>query len=432
MKRLSRSSPRLTPNELQLIDEIRRNQDQLVALTSELIRIPTVNPPGDVSTLAAFVESYFQERRIPIQRYEAQPGRVSLIAELQGRPGRNLAFNGHMDVVPAGDLKNWKVDPFAGEIADGKCWGRGAADMKSKVAAAMFVTSLLATGDQSLSGTWQVVLVPDEETGGQHGTKWLLEKGLLQADAVIVGEGAGKHYGIANKGCLSVNLTARGRSAHASRPFEGENAVEKLAASLPVLHRLEEWRPPLPTPVTDIIERSKSFHRAKSSQSGVDVDQYIQSLARITVNVGAFRGGTARNVVADGAVAELDLRYPPGVSGAEVQQRLAELLSSDPTGAGVELEVISDFEPFYQALDSEIVQLAATVLRDVGVNEDPQPIFKGSFNDSRHLSAHGIPCVVLGHDGSGGHVPNESCTVSELVDTACVYAVLASRFLSRE
>lgn len=413
-----------------LLAAVRRRRDEIVELSQALVRMKTENPPCDMREIADFAEAYFRDCGIPVQRYEPVSGSVSLVATVQGQGPRKLAFNGHLDVVPAGNLSTWTVDPYAAEVIDGKLWGRGSADMKSKIAAAMVLARVLQEMGAPLPGAWIVMLVPDEETGGQNGTKWLVDQGLVVADAVVVGEGAGRHYGVANKGSLGVNLKITGRSAHAARPFEGDNAVERLAALLARLHDLEAWEPDLPAEVREIIELSRPFHEETARKRKVPVERYLWSLGHVTVNVGLFRGGVKRNVVADQAVVELDLRYPPGVTGEEVRERLKRLLD-DPSVPGLEIEAPFDFEPFYQGIKAEIVQVSREGLRDLGICADPYPVFKGSFNDCRHLQRAGIPSVVLGHDGSGGHVPNEHCSVEEILQTACLYAVVAFEFLRR-
>jgi succinyl-diaminopimelate desuccinylase len=193
---------------------------------------------------------------------------------------------------------------------------------------------------------------------------------------------------------------------------------------------LEAWEPHLPVEVQEIIELSRPYHEERARKRKVPVEQYLSSLGHTTVNVGVFRGGVKRNVVADTAVAELDLRYPPGVTAETVRKRLEDLLS-ELAVPGLCVEVAFDFESFYQEMNAEIVQVSRDVLRDLGICADPYPVFKESFNDCRHLQHAGIPSVVLGHDGSGGHVPDEHCGVEEILQTACLYAGVAFEFLGR-
>src|SRR3972149_1492267 len=172
-----------------LLAAVKTRRDELVELTQALVRMKTENPPCDMHEIADFAEAYFRDSGIPVQRYEPVAGRISLVATVQGQGPRTLAFNGHLDVVPAGNRSTWRVDPYAAEIIDGELWGRGSADMKSKIAAAMVLARVLKELNMPLSGAWTVMLVPDEETGGEYGTKWLVEQNLVRADAVIVGEG---------------------------------------------------------------------------------------------------------------------------------------------------------------------------------------------------------------------------------------------------
>jgi succinyl-diaminopimelate desuccinylase len=412
-----------------LLAAVKARRDDLVQLTQSLVRMKTENPPCDMREIADFAERYFHDSGIAVERYEPVSGRISLVASVEGKGPRTLAFNGHLDVVPAGNRSTWRVDPYSAEIVDGEIWGRGSADMKSKIAAAMVLARVLKEQGAPLPGTWKVILVPDEETGGEDGTKWLVEQNLIRADAVIVGEGAGRHYGVANKGSLGVDLKLIGRSAHAARPFEGDNAVERMAALLPKFRELEKWEPELPAEVTQIIELSRPFHEENSKKRNVPVELYLWSLGHTTVNIGKFQGGSKRNVVADTAVVELDLRYPPGVTGAQVRARFEKLVE-DLKAPGLTMEVAFDFEPFYQDVKAEIVQTSIKALRELEICTDPYPVFKGSFNDCRHLQRAGIPSVVLGHDGSGGHVPNEHFGVEEIVQTALLYTAVAYDYLT--
>jgi succinyl-diaminopimelate desuccinylase len=412
-----------------LLAAVKARRDELVQLTQSLVRMKTENPPCDMREIADFAQRYFHDCGIAVERYEPVPGRISLVAAVGAEGSRTLAFNGHLDVVPAGNRSTWRVDPYSADIVDGEVWGRGSADMKSKIAAAMVLARVLKEQGAPLPGTWKVILVPDEETGGQDGTKWLVEQNLIRADAVIVGEGAGRHYGVANKGSLGVDLKLTGRSAHAARPFEGDNAVLRLAAFLPRLREIELWEPDLPAEVKQIIELSRPFHEENSRKRKIPVEQYMGSLGHTTVNVGMFRGGSKRNVVADTAVVELDLRYPPGVTGDQVRARMEDLLKTAAV-PGLTMEVAFDFEPFYQDVNAEIVQIAIKALRELDICPDPYPVFKGSFNDCRHLQRAGIPSVVLGHDGSGGHVPNEHFGIEEIIQTALLYSAVAYDFLT--
>ena len=158
-------------DEEQLIAAVRARGEEIIDLTRRLIRFPTENPPGDMREITGFIAGYLHEAGIAVERYEPVPGRVSLVARVGRLGGRTLAFNGHLDVVPPGNLANWKVDPYAGDVTEGKIWGRGAADMKSKVAAALVVARVFRALEWPPAGSWMLMLVPDEEAStGRNGS----------------------------------------------------------------------------------------------------------------------------------------------------------------------------------------------------------------------------------------------------------------------
>src|SRR5215210_4643995 len=170
-------------------------EEQTVAFTQELVRIPTENPKLAAITAGAeaacqdVIEARLQTLGCVIDRWDVYPGRPDLIGRLQGHggeKGRSLILNGHIDVVPAGDPAGWIHEPFAAEIAEGKIWGRGAVDMKGGVAAMIAAVEAIQRVGIRLQGDVLIESVVDEETGGP-GTLQTIEHGY-RADAAIVVE----------------------------------------------------------------------------------------------------------------------------------------------------------------------------------------------------------------------------------------------------
>jgi succinyl-diaminopimelate desuccinylase len=239
---------------LAAVDEL---QDELVTLLQRLIRIPTVNPPGEayeefVADLRAVLDGYGYATEVHHAPTELAPlgegrPRPNLIGKLAG-DGPLVHLNGHYDVVPVGN--DWTRDPFGGELADGHIYGRGSADMKSGLAAQIIaVEALRATG---IRPNIHQSAVPDEETVGVRnaGMGWLVEQGLLEGDAVIITEPFGPDgVGIGHKGAIWGEITIFGKQAHGSAPQLGVNAVELMARYLATLDR--ELRPQLETRITD-------------------------------------------------------------------------------------------------------------------------------------------------------------------------------------
>src|SRR3954447_24447953 len=239
---------------LAAVDEL---TDGLVALLQRMIRLATVNPPGEgyeafVGDLRGVLDDYGYATAVHYAPTELAPlgqgrPRPNLIAKLGG-DGPLVHLNGHYDVVPVGN--DWTTDPFGAELSDGRLYGRGAADMKSGLAAQIIAVEALRK--VGLEPNVHHSAVPDEETVGirNAGTGWLVEQGLLEGDAVIITEPFGPDgVGIGHKGAVWGEITIFGSSTHGSAPQLGVNAIEATARYLAQLD--EDLRPQLERRVTD-------------------------------------------------------------------------------------------------------------------------------------------------------------------------------------
>ncbi len=242
--------------------EVEAAAEEIVEFTRDLIRIPTVNPPGDAYTecarligdrLAAF--DFTVDYVEPVGRPEhtrAHP-RVNVIGLRSGAHARPLVhFNGHFDVVPAGE--GWTVDPFAGVVRDGKIYGRGACDMKAGIAAAIYAAEAVRRAGVALTGSVEISGTVDEESGGFAGVGWLCEHGRIAAartDVVIIPEPLNvDRICIGHRGVYWFEVTTHGRTAHGSMPFLGISAIEHMGYVLDALYR--ELIPALALRITDL------------------------------------------------------------------------------------------------------------------------------------------------------------------------------------
>jgi succinyl-diaminopimelate desuccinylase len=345
---------------------------------------------------------------------------MSIVGRLEGKKGKRLILNGHLDVVPPGDPKAWKFDPFGGVVEDGKIWGRGSADMKTKIASAMFVTRILKEKTVEIPGSVVLMFTADEETGGEFGTKYLVDEGVVRGEACVIGESAGRDIGVADKGNIHLKVVAHGKTAHGARPFEGENAIEKLLKLIPLILRLEHQDLPLPGAYLDIVEKALPYYEHRARRLNLPLEHYRRALTHATFCCSIIRGGVKRNVVPDAAEAEFDVRFPPGISAASVKELLNGLKGASDI-AGWEAEVLEENEATFQDLDCEIYRAAERALPMAGGNKKPLALVKTSITDARHTRGAGIPTIILGHDGSGGHVPNEYSEIEEVMFTTRAY-----------
>ena len=175
--------------------------DEVLAYTRALIAAKSENPGGTEDLAAAVASDILMELGATPEIVRSDAGRPSVVASLGTETGYRLAWNGHLDVVPAGSLDTWRHDPWAGEVCDdGRLVGRGAADMKGPIGAALAAASALRRAATPLAGSLVFHLAADEELAGVHGTKVLWERGLLVQDAAIVGEPSELQVGIAERG----------------------------------------------------------------------------------------------------------------------------------------------------------------------------------------------------------------------------------------
>src|ERR1700691_843561 len=226
------------------LEEIDSRRDEIVALARDLIRFPTINPPGEAyRPCAEFLGERLKRRGFDVTyaRAEGTPGnndkypRINVVGRREGsRPGPCVHFNGHLDVVQTG--AGWTVDPFEGVVKDGKLYGRGACDMKGGLAAAVVAVEALIDSGMELPGALEISGTVDEESGGLGGVAWLAERGRFskpRVDHVIIPEPLNvDRVCIGYRGVWWGEIETKGRIAHGSMPFLGDSAIRHMAAVL--------------------------------------------------------------------------------------------------------------------------------------------------------------------------------------------------------
>jgi len=405
--------------------ELRACFGSVVELCTELIRIPSMNPPGDTAAVANVIERRLAAKSaITVRRVVAKEPAVNLIAKLSGeRPGRRLIINGHLDTFPIGNPERWTVDPLGGVIRGGRIYGRGAGDMKAGLAAAVFTALLLAEHRHALAGELVLTLVGDEETGGVWGTQYLLaNEPDAVGDAMISGDaGSPDVLRFGEKGQLWIELEARGKSHHGAHVHLGQNAIESLMGALRRLVELRE----LPCPIPDQIRRAILAAGPRSEL--VSGSGETEALQRITVNIGTIEGGTSVNLVPDRAVARVDIRFPPGltVAGvlAAIQQRIGELQN-------IRVTALSSSEPNWTDPAHEIVALTAANAA-IFLGRPPVCNMRLGFSDSRFYRYKGVPSVVYGPVPHGMGGLDEHVTIEDLTAVFYVHAMTAFDFLAK-
>ncbi len=211
----------------------------VLKLTKKLIAMDTVNPPGNEYVAAKFVGRLLAENGFKVEYVPFEENRIHVIAEKGlSKDLAPIVFTGHFDTVPLGTRK-WSVDPFGGEVKNGKLYGRGSSDMKGGVAAIVLAAIRAFTLGSPVEGI-RLVLTAGEELGCQ-GAKDLVKtySGLGEASGIVVGEPTANIPAIGHKGGLYLNLSATGVTAHSSMPHLGENAIYKVARAISKIEQFD-------------------------------------------------------------------------------------------------------------------------------------------------------------------------------------------------
>jgi succinyl-diaminopimelate desuccinylase len=401
-------------NELwKVIDE---KNEELLRLCSQLIAIPTENPPGNMENITLFICDYLKDKGISYKVLRPKENKPNIIANYGKEKGIKLLFNGHSDVVPAGDLNKWDFDPFSGEIRDGKILGRGTSDMKGGLACILFVMGILREKSIPLNGQLILTVVPDEEISGDMGTKWLVEEEIVNGDYCVVAEPTGyDNCEVGQKGALWLKLTATGVSAHGSlSPYVGENAISKLMGALDEIQKLTELHGEYEGEVKKVMLESKRV--AKKCLKAPNVENILD---HITVNIGEIHGGTKANMVADHAEACIDIRIPIGISSNEILDRVDKII--EDLGGGITYTYSWRSEPNYVSINNQLVKSVKANAKDV-LNMDITATYQWASSDARYFRYKGIPTIQYGPANTEGiHSYNETVDIKDLISSAKVY-----------
>ncbi|HDD66692.1 MAG TPA: M20 family peptidase, partial [Nitrososphaeria archaeon] len=362
--------------------------EEVLELACRLIKIPSENPPGNMSEIASFIEDRLSSLGVSVERYEPIKGRVNIVARIGKSGGKELVFNGHMDVVPAGDRSRWDFDPFLGEVKNGYLLGRGASDMKGGLAGIIYAFEKLIKYEKELEGELTLVCVADEETGGENGTGYLVSQGIAVGSSVVIAEPTGMDLiDIGQKGALWMRITIYGKPIHGSlSPYAGESAILKAADLMKELLSVTELKPRIQEDMKAIIEESKKIAEKLSG---------IKNIGRIldhpTINFGIIRGGTKINIVPEKCEVDVDIRVPVGMTSDEVAEYVEKIVSK----YGGEVSYLAKGNANYTQPSSEIVEIAKSNIKQI-LGVEPKLFVQWASSDARFYRGKGVPTIHYG------------------------------------
>ena len=418
-------------------------RDDIIKLVQDMVAFKSVNPRfmadpenSQESDVQDLVETRLKALGLVITRWETEARRPNLVAQRIGAGGgRSLVFNGHIDVVPIGDLDGWNYDPWGSDIVDGKLYGRGTVDMKAGVAAFISATQAIMEAGIVLNGDLQLHIVVDEEAGGFAGTRDVIKRGY-SADGVIVAEPTSGLIDAAEGGLSWLRVTIRGRAAHAGWRFaqiypqqdpdaansDGVNAIEKGVKFVQAVREFErEWahgrhHPLMPPGITTI--------NPGVMIGGVGLGE--DGLPQITSNPA---------MIPDVCVVDFDFKYLPTETFDEVREEFEAFVSAfartdpwlrdHPPTLQWHLSNI-DFPPFSTSPDHALIQAVRDTHQQMGI--ETVLTGKRAVTDAAFYAGAGMAPIILGPAGEGLHGDNEYVELDSLIETAKVFAGVILRW----
>ncbi|MDF0596614.1 acetylornithine deacetylase/succinyl-diaminopimelate desuccinylase family protein [Psychromarinibacter halotolerans] len=424
------------PLTSRLVSEIDARRDDLIALTQDLIRIPTLNPPGNCyRDICEYLDARLSASGFAceMKRAVGTPGdsekypRWNIVARREGAtPGECVHFNSHTDVVAVGE--GWTVDPFGAELKDGRIYGRGACDMKGGLAASIIAAEAFIAACPDFAGAIEISGTADEETGGYGGVAWLAEQGHFSPERVqhvIIPEPLHKdRICLGHRGVWWAEIETHGRIAHGSMPFLGDSAIRHMGA---VLDEMERWLYPLLA--------------GKRTEMPVIPEGARQS----TMNINSIHGGEPEPepdftgfpaaCVADRCRIVIDRRFLIEEDLSEVKAEIATLMErvkADRPGFTYEIRDLWQVTPTMTERDAPVVQSVARAIGKV-LNRDAGYVVSPGTYDQKHIDRIGRlkNCIAYGPGVLDlAHQPDEWIGVDDMADSAKVMALTLSELLA--
>jgi len=394
-----------------IVDATDRLESDAVSFLEEMVRTPSVNPPGEYGEIHDLVRSRYEEFGWETETVwtpeetladlglpEEYP-RPNVLAYVSRGNGPTIALNAHLDTVPVDGSETWDHDPFGAEIDDGHLYGRGATDCKGRIASYTLAARVLERADLLPDATVVLAVTADEETGGEAGPGYLTESGTFRPDYAVV-EGSVDSVWHAAAGVLHYRVTVSGKASHAGvNPEGGANA---LAGAARIVTELEEY--------------GEGLTERKSSIAGVE---------SATCTPATVEGGAKTNIVPASCSFTVDQRVPPDFDIDDLETEFRDVVASVelPEGTTSEVEVVLRALPHLSDPDDVQVKALAENAAAILGEEVPVTGVRG-FTDARFFVAHGTKVVNFGpgDDDSNIHGADENVALDQVRDAGAIVA----------
>lgn len=404
--------------EATVVKFLRERADEILEFTCELIRTPSVNPPGDEVPISKVILEKLRMLGVTERRIVGALGeRPNVLAHVQGtKPGRTMMLSGHIDTKPPGNLDEWKTNPHEPVVMGDQLIGLGSGDMKGAIAGMVYAASALANLGH-FPGRLALALTADEENGSVYGSKWLASEGLIEADVCVIGEPGGiqrewESLHLVSRGVALFRVVVLGTQMHSSisDQLPAVNATLKMAAL--------------------------ALKMQKELRSYLTFDEHPFCKHGPTINVGVMASaGVTYGVFPGRAEFASDIRTVPGMTEEQIQRDIQRFLD-DAMAQDPELRATLEWNRMMGATEidssNDVIQVLQATSEMVLGRAPMLDAFPGATDAAYIQTAAGVPCVASFGPGflPRAHSPNESMHKDGPAQAAMIYALSALRYLN--
>jgi succinyl-diaminopimelate desuccinylase len=414
----------LNKQKLELINLIEDDSAKIINFTVSLIQAESPNPPGDTRKVSECIQNFLKKLRIPHKIVDPNKQMPNILSSFNcGRAGCHLVLNGHMDVFPVVENAKWKFQPWSGKLSEGRIFGRGAADMKSGLAALIFAFIYMHRIRHKLKGRITLTCVSDEETFGPWGARYLVEQNQeLNGDCCLSAEPSGLNsIRCGEKGFLWLEFSVNTQGAHGAYPHKSASAIKISAEIITKLKTLSQIKGEMPKGIDDLLKKNP---RILDESQGNGAEQVLR---KVTVNIGRINGGIKVNMIPSDCVFEVDIRIPIGINVERIRCNIEKIISGYPMVSWREL----NYSPSsWSDPDGSMVRF----LRDnsqVVQGTKPEPIVSLGATDARLWRYLKIPSYCYGPDPRNIGSTDECVFTDELLTLTKIHTLSVYDYLSK-
>jgi acetylornithine deacetylase/succinyl-diaminopimelate desuccinylase family protein len=378
-------------------------KNDLVAILSDLIALPSPYPPGTSVEICAYAARRLKKAGYKVEIATHKKGVDNVVARRKAKAkGPVIAFNAHVDTVGVGERANWKSDPYKALVKGGLVYGLGAGNCKGSMAVQLWLAEEIARRGGPARGELIFTFVADEENLGPEGMEYLRKSGKVRPDALILGAQTENNLIVAERGVMWARITTKGRAAHAGNPSAGDNAILRMMRLVGAL--------------------TSYYDKALATR--------VSGAMKSTVNIGMFHGGHNTNVVPSACTVEVDRRLLPDEKVKDAFKELKQVIDGvgEPKSQYA-VEFLTGTNGFTAPANGQTVAAFESVVKDQ-TGRQVKFLNATGVSDGRYYADDKIEIINFGPgSGAEGHAANESVPIAEMVEAAEIQLEVVRRLL---